>query len=275
MTVPDRPEGALIDLARARPCVPLDDLVGGTGGVLVIAPHPDDETLGCGLAIRAALASRRDVGVLLLTGGGNSHPASRTHPPDAMKALRRSEFARALAALGRGVPGRLASRMLDLPDGAVPHDAAALDGAVLAALELADGIDAGALWTTWGGDPHIDHLAASRLGDLVARARPLHRRDYAVWGRFGDAARGVASARVMPFRDDPHGAAKRDAIAAYASQLTPLIADDPDGFVMPLALVAHFADAPEIFLVPEMSHAPDAASAVGHAPTRVRTPVHA
>ena len=272
MSVPERPEGALIDLALARPPVPLDDLV-GAGGVLAIAPHPDDETLGCGLAIRAALAAGRDVGVLLLTGGGNSHPASRTHPPGAMKALRRDEFARAIRSLGRGVPGRLAARTLDLPDGSVPHDAAGLDGALRAALELADEVDAGALWTTWGGDPHADHLAASRLAALIEGERPLRRRDYAVWGRFRGAGRMVDPARVLPFAADAHRAAKREAIGAYASQLTPLIADDPEGFVMPPVLVEHFADAAEIFLVPEPGsgtvHVP--APAVG---ARARQPLH-
>ena len=268
MSVPERPEGALIDLARGRSLVPLDDLV-GAGGVLVIAPHPDDETLGCGLAIRAALAAGRDVGVVLLTGGGNSHPASRTHPPGAMKALRRDEFARALGALGRNVPGRLAARTLDLPDGAVPHTINGLSGALRAALELADEVSAGALWTTWGGDPHIDHLAASRLADLIGRERPLLRRDYAVWGRFRDAARGLDPSRVMPFAADDHLAAKRGAVAAYASQLTPLIADDPEGFVMPPVLVEHFAGAPEIFLVPE------GASRAAHVPAPEHAPVPA
>ena len=255
MSVPERAEGVLLDLARARPSASLDDLV-GPGGVLVIAPHPDDETLGCGLAIRAALASGRDVGVLLLTGGGNSHPASRAHPPAAMTALRRAEFARALARLADAPPGaragQLFHRMLDLPDGAVPHDAGGQHGAIGEALDLAGEVGAGALWCTWGGDPHIDHLAASRLADRVAARRGggLVRRDYAVWGRFRGAASGVAPDRVLPFDAPEHRAAKRAAMDAYASQLTPMIADDPDGFVMPPVLVEHFAESPEVFLVP-------------------------
>lgn len=253
MSVPERAEGALIELARERAPVPLDALV-GAGGVLVVAPHPDDETLGCGLAIRAALASRRDVGVLLLTGGGNSHPASRIYPPDAMKALRRNEFARALTALGQGVPGRLRARTLDLPDGAVPHDEAALAAALANALDLATEVDADALWCTWEGDPHTDHLAASRLADLIERSwngRPLLRRDYAIWGRFRDNGRGVAPKRALPFDAPAHREAKREAMAAYASQLTPMIEDDPEGFVMPPVLVEHFAASPELFLSPE------------------------
>ena len=263
MSVPERAEGALLDRARTRPRVPLDDLV-GLGGVLVIAPHPDDETLGCGLAIRAALASGRDVGVLLLTGGGNSHPASRSHPPEAMKTLRRNEFARALAALSDGLepaadaaggdPGRLVQRTLDLPDGSVPHGADGLRDAAAEARDLAHEIAASALWCTWSGDPHADHLAASHLADMVGadwHGAPPLRRDYAVWGRFRDAGSDVAADRVLPFEAPRHRAAKRAAMDAYASQLTPLIADDPTGFVMPRALVDHFASEPEVFLLPE------------------------
>ena len=265
MSVPERAEGALLDRARARTPVPLDDLV-GLGGVLVIAPHPDDETLGCGMAIRAALAAGRDVGVLLLTGGGNSHPSSRSHPPQAMKALRRDEFERALAALSDGLtpptdtagrePGRLVRRTLDLPDGSVPHDAGGLRDALDAAQDLARDVAADALWCAWGGDPHIDHLAASRLADLLEtswRGMPPLRRDYAVWGRFRLAGRDVPPARVLPFDAPQHRAAKRTAMAAYASQLTPLIEDDPTGFVMPPALVEHFAESSEIFLVPKLA----------------------
>lgn len=257
MSVPERPEGALIDLARDRPNAALGDLVAGRGGVLVIAPHPDDETLGCGLAMRAALAAGRDIGVLLLTGGGASHPASRRYPTEALKALRRAEFAAALDALSGGLGatgGRLAARTLDLPDGAVPRSRKGLIEATGTASALAREVDARTVWTTWRDDPHVDHVSASALADLVPSVwsgRPPLRRDYAVWGRFGDAGRSVPPDRVLPFDAPAHRPAKRAAMAAHASQLTPMIEDDPDGFIMPQTLVEHFAAAPEIFLVPE------------------------
>ena len=109
MSVPTRAEGALLECARLVPNCSTDDLLAPAGAVLVIAPHPDDETLGCGLAIRAALAAGRDVAVLLLTGGGASHPASRACPPNAMKSLRRSEFAAALDALRADLPRAVCS----------------------------------------------------------------------------------------------------------------------------------------------------------------------
>ena len=61
------------------------------GPLLVIAPHPDDETLGCGgLIIRERLAGRL-VRIVFLTDGSQSH---RDHPsltPTALAKLRKAE----------------------------------------------------------------------------------------------------------------------------------------------------------------------------------------
>lgn len=43
------------------------------GPCLVIAPHPDDETLGCGAAILAARKESRDVTVVVITDGARSN----------------------------------------------------------------------------------------------------------------------------------------------------------------------------------------------------------
>lgn len=250
MSVPTVAAGALLDVAAPLPAVGIDDLL-GDGALLVVAPHPDDETLGCGAALAAALATGRAVTVALLTDGGGSHPRSRRWPPPVLTALRRAEFERALATLaaaaGTTAPAVLA---LELADTAV---AAGAEQAV-AALTAHARSDTGTIWCTWGRDPHADHEAAARIADAVAAAlardRTVTRFDYAVWGRFGAAGAGTDPARVRPFRPGPYAAAKRAAMAHYRSQLTGMIDDDPDGFVMPPALVAHFADAPELFLAP-------------------------
>ena len=58
----------------------------GTGSVVVVAPHPDDETLGAGGLIAAAAAVGVPVHVLLLTRGERSHPDSPTTTPEALAA---------------------------------------------------------------------------------------------------------------------------------------------------------------------------------------------
>ncbi|MCI8610491.1 MAG: PIG-L family deacetylase [Dorea sp.] len=74
--------------------------------VLVISPHPDDETLGCGGAIVKMLSSSVDVAVVILTGensGGRIKNISR---------IRKEEFMKARAVLGYST-----FEFLDYPDG--------------------------------------------------------------------------------------------------------------------------------------------------------------
>lgn len=84
---------ALLDLANPK-------------RVMIFAPHPDDETLGCGGTL-ARLADHCDVQAVLVTdGSGAGHL-----PPEAVQ-LRREEFRQALAVLGV-----TDIKTLDYPDG--------------------------------------------------------------------------------------------------------------------------------------------------------------
>lgn len=74
---------------------------------IVLAPHPDDETLGCGGSISLILKSKRAVKVIFLTSGEKadpSHPASdikhrEEHVTD-YSLMREKEAVRALKVLG-------------------------------------------------------------------------------------------------------------------------------------------------------------------------------
>lgn len=253
MSVPTDAAGDLIERAKGMPPVTVGELLAPAGALLVVAPHPDDETLGCGAAISAALASGRRVIVVLLTNGENSHPRSRTYPPDVLAALRRQEMAGALEALTAKSGAEAPSvHALHLPDGGVPTAGPNAERAVGAIATIARLASVRTIWCTWRGDPHCDHAAAAALSDRVEEAmsgRSSHsvlRRDYAVWGRFGAVLPGEDRLLVLP--PGAHAAAKAEAMDRYRSQLTPMIDDDPDGFVMPPKLVRHFAIAPELFI---------------------------
>jgi len=73
----------------------------------VFAPHPDDETLGCGGTL-ARLAEQCPVKVVLITDGSGAGGL-----PDGAGAIRQAEFVRALARLGV-----TETEQLGLPDGA-------------------------------------------------------------------------------------------------------------------------------------------------------------
>ena len=78
---------------RALPEGQLDDII-GSGTCLVLAPHPDDESLGCGGLIAACVAANRPPLVVVLTDGAGSHPGSVAYPPDRLRAARKRSLTR-------------------------------------------------------------------------------------------------------------------------------------------------------------------------------------
>lgn len=87
-----------------------------TDNVLVVAPHPDDETLGCGRAIALLRSLNCKVQVLVISDGTLSHPR-RKYPAPALRTLRESETLAAMSLLGVEASD---VTFLGLPDGAIP-----------------------------------------------------------------------------------------------------------------------------------------------------------
>ena len=238
--------GEYLDALGALPLGTLDDVV-GREPFLVLSPHPDDETLGCGgllaLAERAGLRGH----VLVLTDGAASHPNSVSHPAGRLVALRRDEARAAVAALG--LPeGRLG--FLDLRDAATPGEGPEFDAAVDAIAARAGAVGARTLLVTWGHDPHCDHETAFAMARAAAGRLGLRLLAYPVWGLH--LPRGDALGELPPrgFRLDIAAgqAAKHRAIDCYASQMTRLIDDDPEAFCFTRAQLAPFLGAVETFI---------------------------
>lgn len=134
---------------------------------LVIAPHPDDETLGCGGALARLTAAGTVVTLVLVTDGEATRGAART--PAATGRARRSEARRAGDHLG--IAGVVP---LALPDGAVSEHIEALADALV---EVADALEPGLVLLPWPVDDHPDHRAVAAA---LAR-RPLPTRPE-LWG---------------------------------------------------------------------------------------------
>lgn len=202
----------------------------GPGGIVVLAPHPDDETLGCGGLIASAHGVGRHVEIVILTDGSGSHPQSRSHPPERLAAVRKNEVRRAVAALGL-TEGRLT--FLDRRDAAAPHTGPEFDRVVGELEALISRVGADTLFVTWEHDPHCDHEAAASIASAVARRRPgLRVWRYPIWGlRLPvDAEIDAAPPRGVRLDIRPWLNAKRAALECHASQLGRLIHDDPAGF---------------------------------------------
>lgn len=68
--------------------------------VIILAPHPDDETLGCGGTITLLLDAGKSVRIVFLTSGDKGDPDHRLSHGAAYAVLREKEAVRALRVLG-------------------------------------------------------------------------------------------------------------------------------------------------------------------------------
>ncbi|SFP68032.1 PIG-L deacetylase family protein [Tranquillimonas alkanivorans] len=230
---------ALLDAVATAPRIGVEELLHGHTALVVVAPHPDDETLGCGALMHDAARLGVPVHVVCLTDGSASHPNSLRWPPPRLAARREAELR---AAVTRLAPTAQVT-CLRYPDCGLPSDAEA--GPCTAALIRL--IPPGALVTvTWEGDPHEDHVSAARLVGQAAAQVPCALRAYPIWGRFRPCATPRGPVRVEASAEAQ--AAKREALACHATQMTALIDDDPKGFVMKAEHQRHFLDHPEILL---------------------------
>src|SRR5687767_3222241 len=73
--------------------------VSTTRRLLVLAPHPDDETIGCGATILRRRAAGTAVRVVVATDGRLSHRSAEV-TPDELARIRAAEFREACSRLG-------------------------------------------------------------------------------------------------------------------------------------------------------------------------------
>jgi LmbE family N-acetylglucosaminyl deacetylase len=218
--------------------------------LVVVAPHPDDDVLGCG-ALIARAAQRMPVRVVYVTDGTASHRGSAAFPPAVLKDVREHEARRGLRHLGVAA----APRFLEWPDGTVPmadDDAAA---SLLVALSAAiPDNDKLAVAYPWRRDPHPDHRAVASLVERVLRdRRRVARFAYTVWldvrGQDDDAPQPEEGIPVA-IDSRPWLPAKLAALREHRSQLGSLITDAVEAFELPVALLARALGPVERFVLP-------------------------
>ncbi|WP_426490280.1 PIG-L deacetylase family protein [Hymenobacter sp. 102] len=222
------------------------------GSTVVVAPHPDDESLGCGGLLALLRQAGQPVWCVLMSDGTMSHPNSRRFPAEARRQLRQQELRTALTALH--IPAE-ALLCLDLPDGAVPLPTdTAGQAAVQALTEFLTATQPATVLVPWRRDPHPDHRATTALVQAaVDTLRPAPRvLEYVVWAWERAAPADLPQpGEVEGWQLDisPVLAQKQLAIAAHHSQLpgSP-IDDDPTGFTLTPSMLAHFARPQEVYL---------------------------
>ena len=237
--------------------------------VLVVAPHPDDETLGCGGAIALLRFLGGDVRVLVMSDGTLSHPRSQKFPASVLRSLRESETLSALKILGVQAS---AVTFLGLKDGSVPIlNSSVKSRAVEACRHYLAEIAPQTIFLPWRYDPHPDHRASWNLIYTALREMSLSPRliEYPIWdwdeeqqgtgvGRGGDNFEEMSAtpAQVIGWRLDIETVLelKNSAITAYRSQTTNLIDDDPEGFRLTPEMLLNFTRPWEVYLEVKNAH---------------------
>ena len=176
------PDMLTADLHRAWRALPVGSLtdVAGAATCLIVAPHPDDESLGCGGLIAACCQAGRPPVVVVLTDGAASHINSHDWPPERLRQVRAREVSTATAVLGLPADHLV---LLGQPDGRAPHpDDDGFNPVVERIRGIARDFGCDRILTTWENDPHCDHLAAWQFAAECARCSRLRLFAYPVWG---------------------------------------------------------------------------------------------
>lgn len=230
---------------------------------LVVAPHPDDETLGCGALIARKRAAGTPVTVVIVADGRHAQHRSRQVSATMLAELRSAEAIAACAALGvdeRDV------HQLGIEDLTVAHRV----GEVASRLRsLHDRLRPEEVLVVSGLDHHPDHRAvnAAALRVMASLDDPPRVREFPVWswidGPWRDLGARPPWARAVHLATEPlralaagraervstagHLEQKRAALAAHATQTT-AFTDEEEWAVMDDRMLEPFLGEYEILL---------------------------
>lgn len=205
---PERTLPALLEVAAALDPAAPSLLLPPVRRVLIVVPHPDDESIGAGglLARLAARGVRLDA---VLVTDGEATIGSRLTPEETAR-RRRAEFVAACATLGARVHATLA-----LPDGTVTDHHPALVSALVDALRV---VGPDLVLAPWPLEAHPDHRATLRAtAEALSTAATSAREGAAqpaLW-TFEAHTPIPNPSHVIDITD--HVATKRAALAAHAT----------------------------------------------------------
>lgn len=237
----------------------------GLEHLVVVAAHPDDETLGAGGLLARAYAAGVRSSVVVATSGEASHPESATIAPAELGRLREAETAAAVADLDPGA----ALSFLRLPDGRLAdppnvHALAAALGEVLAPKpNSAAGADAPSgilVVAPWSGDRHPDHQAAALAAAQAAGRHGARLFGYPIWlwhWAQPDGEEVPWEAFLAVPLDDAVREVKARALQRHVSQVRPLSGLPGDEVLIAPAVLEHFERAVELFVQEPAVAAPD------------------
>lgn len=222
------------------PKLPLDDAELAGMAFVILAAHPDDESLGAGGLLARLHDVGADIRVLLCTAGEASHPGSSSMTPEQLSAVRLREFG---GALGQLVPDA-GWRYLSLPDGQLAGHREAVRSAVqLAVADAASSRPAEriVLVAPYRHDGHTDHDVLGAVAAEIAEAGGHGLLEYPIWYWLWaePGAPAWQSWRRLPL-SGAEQRAKAAAMGSHTSQVQALSGQPGDEVLLPPAFLRHF-----------------------------------
>lgn len=228
------------DKLDALPAVELCELVPSRCRAVILAPHPDDETLGCGGLIGSLAALGRRVVVVAVSDGEGSHPPESTLHTR-LPEMRARESASALRHLGLD---DAAIERVRIPDGAVTAHLPELRQWLRAWLQPTD-----ILFAPWRQDGHPDHEAVGHAASDMEHEIGCKLVEVPIWtwhwARPDDTRLPWGRARSLPLTPAAEQN-KRLAMQCYRSQIG---VDEGRTPVLPAHVLAHFVRPYEVFFL--------------------------
>ena len=214
--------------------------------VIVVAAHPDDETLGAGGLIAECSAAGIPIDVVIVTDGGASHPQSSSTNAASLAALRGAEAVQAIGLLAASS----VVTFLEYPDGMVREHRAAIHSDLGDIIDRRDG--SLLIVSTWRGDGHRDHRVVGEICAQLALDKDAELIEYPIWmWHWANPSHPDTpwdSLAVLPLTADA-AAAKARAIDVYQSQTVPLSDAPGDRAVLDAQFLQHFSRDWEAFVI--------------------------
>lgn len=221
------------------------DFAAQEGSSLVIAPHPDDESLGCGATIALLRSLRQRVRIVIVTDGAACGMSAKV-PPVEIAAIRRRETLDAAEALGVPVEDVV---FLQFPDKGTETRASAVESSLRQEIIT---MAPCRIFSPYGVDGHPDHrviaAAVQRLYAKKSISCPVY--EYPIWfwnvRAIGHLFQPLKLVRLRRVPTRQFLVAKKVAIAAHCSQNVPLT-DEPGWFVFHKNFLPQFINSFELF----------------------------
>lgn len=185
-----------------------------TDKVLIIAPHPDDEVIGCGGLIARLVLECNMPHIAILTGGEGSHNHCCSVAPNDIKTSRRKLTDNALCILS---VNREHIHELDFPDGNISTD----NSEIKKLNEIIDEIAPNIILVPHWGEGWPDHI---NTGEIIKKIAPKQATiyEYCVWMWYYNVWRGLDWKNAYKLKMTPREyQLKLEAMDAYIKPLAP------------------------------------------------------